>query len=417
MNKDRLHEIMTDQREVFNLQKDLIDRDVDLNRYIKTGQVVIISGIRRCGKSSLLYLIREKMQLDDAHCCYFNFDDERIIPDPELPEQVVNLHIELYREQPVLFFDEVQNIPAWEKFVNRMHESGFKIFVTGSNARLLSSEISTSLTGRNMVLDLFPFSFAEFLRYRGTYPESLQPGTRQKALIKAEFNHYLENGGFRLVVKEDDIELISSYFRDILYRDIIARYRLSQVNEIRQLAIYFATNISRRFSYSTLQKVSGIKSTSTIKDYLGYYEQSYLYHFLKKFDYSVKKQVMNPKKVYAIDPAISNRLGFNFSTNRGRVLENLVFLELLRRGKEVYYHAGKGECDFLIKEGIHVTKAIQVTWSLDGLNRDRETGGLREAMKLHDLDGGLVITADEEGPVEEGGPDIKCIPFWKWALT
>jgi len=336
MNKERLKEIMLDQQEVFNSQTHLIGRDVNLKKYISTGLTVIISGVRRCGKSSLLYLIKEAMSLPEGSYCYFNFDDERVQAEKAVFEEILTLHLEMYGKEPVLFFDEVQNIPGWEKFINRMYEQGTKVFVTGSNAKLLSSEISGSLTGRNRMLRLFPFSFSEFLRYLGhTYnPEQLTP--KKKALLLKDFNQYMETGGFPMVVKENDTELIHAYFQDILYRDIVARYRLSQVNEIRQIGLYFASNTGKLFSYATLQAVSGIKSTSSVKDYLDYYEQTYLFFFLKKFDFSVRKQQLNRRKVYAADPAIVHRLGFNFSENKGRVLENIVYLELIRRNKEVY---------------------------------------------------------------------------------
>jgi predicted AAA+ superfamily ATPase len=408
---------MFDQKDVFNQQKHLINRDVDLRKFINTSQVVIISGVRRCGKSSLLYLIKEALKLNEQGYCYFNFDDERIIPDISILDQIYTLHIEIYGVEPVLFFDEIQNVGSWEKFVNRIYEKGTKVFVTGSNSNLLSSEISTSLTGRNKVLELFPFSFSEYLRFaeRSYRPDRLD--SQQKAFLQKDFNQYMKTGGFPLVVKENDLELINAYFQDILYRDIISRYRLSQVNEIRQIALFFASNTGKLFSYATLQKISGIKSLSSIKDYLGYYEQSYLFFYLKKFDYSVKKQIMNPKKVYTIDPAVSNRLGFNFSENKGRILENMVFLELLRRGKEVYYHTGKNECDFLVKDGLVITEAIQVAWSMDPLNKEREKLGLLEAMIIHNLKHGLVITRDEEGELDKDGRNIKLLPCWKWLLS
>ena len=343
MNKERLKEIMFDQKDVFKSRKHLIPRDVELDKYIKTSQVVIVSGIRRCGKSSLLFLIQQKMNLDESEYCYFNFDDERIIADISILEDIYNLHIEVYGKEPVLFMDEIQNIANWEKFVNRMFEQGVKIFVTGSNAKLLSSEISTSLTGRNKLIELYPFSFSEYLRFIGNHYNLDRLIPKSKALLLKDFNNYIETGGFPLVVKENDTELINAYFQDILYRDIISRYRLTQVNEIKQIGLYFASNIGKLFSYSTLQEISGVKSLSSIKDYLNYYQQSYLYFYLKKFDYSVKKQIMNPKKVYTVDQAFAHRLGFNFSESKGRILENIVFLELLRRGKEIYYYSGKQE--------------------------------------------------------------------------
>jgi uncharacterized protein len=416
MNKERLKEIMFDQRDVFNQKKHLIDREIELEKFINTRQVVIISGIRRCGKSALLFLIKEKMKLEESDYCYFNFDDERIIADVAIPEQVYNLHIEIYGKEPVLFFDEIQVIGNWEKFVNRIYEKGTKIFVTGSNGRLLSSEISTSLTGRNKVIELFPFSFSEYLHFTESTFNISRLNSKQKALLQKAFNQYFEIGGFPLVIRENDLELINSYFQDILYRDIIARFRLSQVNEIRQIALYFASNTGKICSYATLQDISGVKSTSSIKDYLWYYEQSFLFFYLRKFDYSVKKQMMNPKKVYTTDQAIANRLGFNFSENKGRVLENIIALELHRRGKEIYYHTGKYECDFLVKKGLHISEAIQVVWSLDKSGYEHEYNGLKEAMQLHNLKHGLIITGYPEDAFTGNDDTVQIIPAWKWLL-
>jgi predicted AAA+ superfamily ATPase len=316
-----------------------------------------------------------------------------------------------------LFLDEIQNIDHWEKFVNRMYEQGIKVFVTGSNAKLLSSEISTSLTGRNRLIELYPFSFSEYLRFIGnTYTiDRLTP--KAKSLLLKDFNNYTLTGGFPLVVKENDTELINAYFQDILYRDIISRFRLTQVNEIRQIGIYFASNIGKLFSYSTLQQVSGVKSLSSIKDYLYYYEQSYLFFYLKKFDYSVKKQIMNPKKVYTIDSAIAIRLGSHFSENKGRILENIVFLELHRRGKEVYYHAGKYECDFLVKDGLDIIEAIQVVYQLDETNYEREYRGLQEAMLTYHISRGLLITNHIDGAFNLNFEGVELIPVWKWLLN
>ena len=408
---------MFDQKDVFNSRKHLIHRDIEMEKYISTSQVVIISGIRRCGKSSLMFLIKEKMNLKDSDYCYFNFDDERIIADISILDNIYNLHLEVYGKEPVLFLDEIQNIGNWEKFVNRMYEQGIKVFVTGSNAKLLSSEISTSLTGRNKSIELYPFSFSEYLRFIGNNYNLNHLNSKSKALLLKDFNNYFETGGFPLVVKENDTELINAYFKDILYRDIISRYRLTQVNEIKQIGLYFASNIGKLFSYSTLQEISGVKSLSSIKDYLFYYEQSYLFFYLKKFDYSVKKQIMNPKKVYTIDPAFAHRLGFNFSANKGRILENIVYLELLRRGKEVYYHSGKKECDFVIKEGLKVVEAIQVAYQVNINNHEREYEGLQEAMLTYNLKEGLVLNFNSEESFIPTNDGIKVIPVWEWLLT
>jgi predicted AAA+ superfamily ATPase len=416
MNKERLKEIMFDQKDVFNSKTNQIERDINLEKYIVTSQVVIISGVRRCGKSSLLYLLKEKMNLSDSAFCYFNFDDERVIADISILENLYNLHIEVFGTEPVLFLDEIQNVDNWEKFVSRMYETGVKIFVTGSNAKLLSSEIATSLTGRNKIIELFPFSFNEYLRYQKKSYQKNKLTSKSKSLLINDFNSFFEMGGFPLVVKENDLELINSYFQDILYRDIISRYRLSQTDEIKQIGLYFASNIGKLFSYLTLQKISGIKSLSSIKNYLYYYEQSYLFFYLKKFDYSVQKQIMNPKKVYSIDQAFAHRLGFNFSENKGRVLENIIYIELLRRGKEVFYHALQNECDFVTKQGMNIVEAIQVTWQLSTYNYDREINGLQEAIDLYKLKKGTLIFMNETELSLKIPGNIELIPVWKWLL-
>ena len=417
MQNNRLKEIMFDQKEAFNNKKNLIDRDINLEKYMTTAQVVVIAGVRRCGKSSLLYLIKEKMQLAENDYCYFNFDDERIIPDASILQNIYNLHIQVYGNEPVFFLDEIQNVNNWEKFVNRVYEQGIKLFVTGSNAKLLSSEISSSLTGRNRLIELFPFSFAEYLRLK---QHSFTPGkmaSKTKALLINQFNRFVEFGGFPLVIKENDTELINAYFQDILYRDIIARYRLAQVNEIKQIGLFFAANTGKLFSYATLQKIAGIKSLSSIKDYLYYYEQSYLFFYLKKFDFSVKKQIMNPKKVYTIDQAFANRIGTNFSENKGRVLENIVFIELLRRRKEIFYYTGKNECDFLVKEGVTITQAIQVCWQIDPVSQQREIKGLTEAMAKFDIPKGFLLTYNNYDHVPDIPKQIMVLPAWEWLLN
>lgn len=416
MNKDRLKEIMLDQKDAFNNTKHLIRRNIPLEKYIKTSQIVIISGIRRCGKSSLLRLIREEMKLEAPDFCYFNFDDERILAEVSILEELFNLHIELYGKEPMLFFDEIQNVGNWEKFINRKYEQGVKIFVTGSNAKLLSSEISTSLTGRNKLIELFTFSFSECLLFQGRKYDIDRLTSKSRALLQKDFNTYMQTGGFPLVVKENDTELVNGYFQDILYRDIISRYRLTQVNEIKQIGLYFASNIGKLFSYSTLQSISGVKSLSSIKDYLSYYEHSYLFSYLKKFDYSVKKQIMNSKKVYTADHAFAVRLGFNFSENKGRILENIVYTELLRRDCEVYYYSGNNECDFLIKKGLTIVNAIQVVDQLDRTNYEREYRGLQEAMQTYRIPQGMLITNSIEKSVIPEYEGIEIVSVWKWLL-
>jgi uncharacterized protein len=417
MNPELLKEIYLDQKRIFIRKENLISRDIDLESYIHTSQIVVISGVRRCGKSSLMFLIANAMELEDKDFCYFNFDDNRISTDNEILDSLYNLHRQIYGTEPVFFLDEVQNIVGWEKFVNRLYESGLKVFVTGSNASLLSSEISTSLTGRNKIIELLPFSFSEFLRFRKINIDLSLLDSASKALLVKEFNLFSEMGGFPLVVKENDTEFLNDYFKDILYRDIIARYRITQVEAIKQIGIYFASNIAKLFSYSTLQNITAVKSTASINDYLHYYEQSYLFFYLRKYDFSLKKQILNPRKVFIVDQGLANRLGFSFSSNIGRNIENIVFLQLLRLKLEVFYFSAKGECDFVIKQGIQITKAIQVCFSLNKENYQREVGGLQEALKEYNLNNGILIVYNSDIPIEDLPKEIQIFEIWKWLLN
>ena len=416
MEKNDLREILIDQKEAFQNKTGLIERDISLDMYLKTGQIVVITGVRRCGKSSLMFLIKEALGLKESEYCYCNFDDERLSNYPTLLNDIYSLHLEMYRTEPVFFFDEIQEVSGWEKFVNRMYEQGRKVYVTGSNARLLSSEISTSLTGRNKVLELMPFSFSEYLLMEDRAYELERLSVKQRSLLLNDLNTYLEMGGFPLVVKEKDLDIAHALFQDILYRDIVVRYRLTNVDEVRQIALYLASNIGKLFSYSSLQAISGLKSLSSVKNYLDYFEASFLFFYVRKFDYSLRKQSMNSRKVYAVDNSIPNRLGFRFTENRGRLLENAVFMELKRKGCEVYYFSGKNECDFLIKENLRVTEAIQVVYELNAENMKREIDGLSEAMHTFDIPKGTLIVFDAHHYQTELPREVSVISAGEWML-
>ncbi len=417
MERKYLREILIDQKEVFQNKTGLIERDMPLDSYLKTGQIVVITGVRRCGKSSLMFLIKETLGLKESEFCYCNFDDERIATYPTLLNDIYALHLEMYRTEPIFFFDEIQEVQGWEKFVNRMYEQGRKVYVTGSNAKLLSSEISTSLTGRNKVLELMPFSFSEYLRVEGRAYEVERLSVKQRSLLLNDLNAYLETGGFPLVVKEKDLDIAHALFQDILYRDIVVRYRLTNVDEIRQIALYLASNIGKLFSYSSLQAMSSLKSSSSVKNYLDYFEASYLFFYVRKFDYSVRKQMMNSRKVYAVDNSIPNRLGFRFTGNRGRLLENALFLELKRRGCDVYYFSGKNECDFLIKDKLSVTEAMQVVYELNAENMQREIDGLTEAMHTFGISKGTLVVFDAHLYQTELPQGVSVVSASEWMLS
>lgn len=417
MTKDQLFTLLLDQQEVFGKGRDLIAREVDLGPFCRTRQVVVVTGIRRCGKSSLLYLIKKELGLEQGEFLYVNCDDERIVREVAYLDRIYQLHIEKFKKEPVLFLDEVQEIPGWEKFVNRLHEKGLKIFVTGSNSSLLSSEIATTLTGRNKTLRLFPFSFTEFLRMRNRAIDIGKPTNVTLNHLQSDLLDYIQIGSFPLVSKEMDTEILNEYFQDIFYRDIIARYNIIQVNEIRELTMYFFSNPSRLFSYSALQKLTGIKSSSSVKNYLEYLESAFLFYYIRRFDYSIRRQFQSSKKVYSIDTGLCNRLGFSFSENKGRLLENAIFLELLRRGYELFYYQGKGECDFVVRSARKVISVIQVCWEINEKNMNRELSGLMEARDALLPQSALLICADSRFVNIELPEGIELISAPNWLLS
>jgi predicted AAA+ superfamily ATPase len=428
MEKSQLRQVIIDQQESFRKVEDLVFRDIDLERYLRGNEIVIISGIRRCGKSSLLKLIAGQLE---GVKFYVDFDDIRL-SDFEVKnfQDLQDLVIELYREEldksenghVYYFFDEIQNVPLWERWLNNLYKEGKKVFATGSNSQLLSSEISTFLTGRNKVLKLFPFSFREFLRLKGIEitGEEIEAGlltSSRKAEVFSYFLEYFENGGFPLVLKSGDLELSRGYFEDILNKDILVRYNIKEVRALKDLVLFLLSNVGRVYSYPTLRNITGIKSLSTIKNYLDYFQNVFLLYQLSRFDYSLKKQKVSSSKIYTIDNSFLKTVAFNFSENKGQRLENLVFVELLRREKELYYHSEKKECDFVLRERLRINEVIQVSVNLSNPEtKKREIEGVIEAMTAYKLDSGLILTFEEEDIQNSGGKKIVVKPVWKWLL-
>ncbi|HWR25807.1 MAG TPA: ATP-binding protein, partial [Methanosarcina sp.] len=277
-------------------------------------------------------------------------------------------------------------------------------------------------TGRNKVIKLFPFSFKEFLRLKGI--ESTEKELKsdlltssQKAILFSNFLEYFEIGGFPLILKSGDLELSRGYFEDILNKDILVRYNIKEVRALKDLILFLLSNVGKVYSYSTLRNITGIKSLSTIKNYIDYFQNVFLLHQVSRFDYSLKKQKISSSKVYTIDNSFLKTVAFNFSENKGQRLENLVFIELLRREKELYYHLEKKECDFVLREGLQVTEVIQVSIGLNNPETyKREIEGLIEAMTAYKLDKGLILTLEEEKILDFKGKKIIVTPVWKWLL-
>lgn len=411
MQRNLLERVVFDQLENFKTKNSGVQRDVDFNKALKSKQILIITGIRRCGKSTLLKQLSEK--LDSFY--YLNFDDERLLK--FTIEDFDNLLI-LWRKQyksKTILLDEIQNVKNWERFIRRIYDEGYKVILTGSNAKLLSGELSTHLTGRHTKLELYPFSFKEYLSYKGFDTTSMKSTDRLAKLLKLT-DEYVEHGGFPEYVIYEDEDYLKRIFEDILYKDLIVRFKIRDVKSFRELANFLFTNFTSEISYNALQRTLNFKSVVSVKNYISYLQESYLVYELYKYDYSLKKQLIYNKKIYSVDNGLRNQVSFRFSEDSGKLLENVVFLQLKRNGAEVYYYKNKRECDFLIKEKNKITMAVQVTDILTEANKERELNGLLTAMDSFNLKKGLIITRNQDEKMKVNGREIYVVPIFKWLL-
>ncbi len=407
----QLERIINDQRQVFQRRDTGVLRDVDFAKYYRTKQITVISGIRRSGKSTLMRQLAEKY--DKFY--YLSFDDERLVNfSLEDFDRLMISFKKLYSSK-VIFLDEIQNVNQWELFIRRIFEEGYKIFLTGSNAKLLSSELATRLTGRYLKIELYPFSFAEFLRARKINLTEKSSGRLAKIL--RYFDKFLVGGGFPEFVISGEKEILQRIYDDILYKDLLVRFKIKEVKSFKQLAHYLFSNIAKEISYGTLKNTLNFKSLTTVKNYIDYLEESYLLFELYKYDFSLRKQYVKEKKIYSIDNGLQKAVGFSFSENRGQTLENCVFIELKRRQKEVYFYKSKKECDFVIVKGNQVETLIQVTEQLTPQNEKRKIEGILEPMEKFNLKKGIVLTKNQEAERKINGRIIKIMPTWKWLLS
>lgn len=415
--KDLLKQIILEQQEILHAQNKRYVQRYIADEWLQTSEILIISGIRRCGKSVLMQQIRDRLVEKDF---FFNFDDERLA-NFKLDDfqKLQECFVELFGEQHTYYFDEIQNIEGWERFVRRLYNAGNKIVITGSNARMLSRELGTHLTGRYIQVEIYPFSFQEYLAMNEipVNAKTLYTTTGRATMVKS-FVKYMECGGFPKFLQDGSVSYLKSLYESIIYRDILTRNGLTNEKEMQELMFYLASNATKRVTYSSLGKVVGIQHPDTIKNYLEYIQQTYLISQLFRYDPSVKKQMMSPKKIYFVDNAIIKLIGFNATENNGVFLENLVFIELKRRGWDVYYYADKKECDFIVRKGLHISDAYQVTLKMDSpQTREREIAGVREAMQAYSLSKGYILTFEGKETINfDDGTIVEVVPVWEWIL-
>jgi len=367
---------------------------------IEDSFALVITGVRRCGKSTFLNQIMRKQ---DGY--YLNLEDPRLdgfdLQDFSKAEEIMK---ELYGQGGTYFLDEIQNVDKWEKFVRHLTDKKEKVVITGSNASLLSRELGTKLTGRHIQTEMFPFSYTEFLAMR-----KQEPGTKT-------FSDYLEQGGFPEYLKKKNPEIPQELLSDILIKDIAVRFGIKNTPILNKLAIHLISNVGKEFSYNSLKKAYDVKSVQSVIDYISHFENAYLIFTIPRFSYSYKKQQVLPKKAYSIDNGFSYNNTTSFSKDKGKMLENMVFLALRRKHKNIFYFHEERECDFIIKEKEKITSAIQVCYNLSEDNKKREVEGLLAALKKFNLRKGHILTYDQEDRLETDNKNIIVKPAWKWLL-
>lgn len=398
-------------------------------RQLDSKEVIVLKGVRRCGKSTLMAQVIHHLlstETSPASILFINLEEPLFASEYSI--DLLERIYRTYREQinPVgkcwLFLDEIQNIPGWESWVRGRNESEeIKIFITGSSATMLSREIGTKLTGRHISFDIYPLSFKEFLAFQSIKISTKLDYIQQQPLLRNLFINYMQFGGYPEVVLKQDNEdkglLLKNYFEDILYRDIAARHQVRDTNNLRNLAVFLLSNTARRTSINKLKKNFNISQDKT-ENYVSAILESYLTLQLKKFSFSLKSMLRAGFKPYAIDTGLRNRVAFSFSKDTGWLVENIVFLHLKQHYEEIYFHSNGREIDFVIKEGMNITQQIQVWYD----DIDKKTIPQRELTAFRPPDNGsdtirhILLTNDHEKTINLGALQIECIPVIKYLL-
>lgn len=427
MERNSIRKVLNYQKARFLQSNDFIKREAfeKSDVLISTPEIISIIGVRRSGKSSLLKIIAQHLltkKIPEENISFVNFEDTRFL---HLSLDDCDFLYETLIENRVsgkmyLFFDEIQALTGWERWLNQLYEfEDVKIFLTGSNSSLLSSQISTLLTGRNRKIFLTPFSFSEFLLFHNiSTAKQYLPQT--VASIRKNFEMYMKVGGFPEAVKQNDIDILQQYYEDILYRDIIGKNKGIQQQSIIDLASLLATNPGMIAGSTKLSKLLGLKSSNTVRSYLTLLENSFLYYRCDFFSYSKKQQIYNASKYYSVDMALCREVSFHFSDNRGWMLENSVFLELKRRELDVYYwkSSKSREVDFIIKSTENRPAAIQVSYDISNPEtKKREITSLLQAAQELNITNLTLITNSHEETILSDSLKIEIVPAWKWMLT
>ena len=363
--------------------------------------------------------------LKNTNFAYVNFDDDQIINHYTSDSLIEGIH-QVYPRFQYVFFDEIQNIPDWELLVNKLHRRGYNIVITGSNANLLSSELGSALTGRYIAINVFPFSFKEYCSVK-KFPynsiETLTPEKKGEALSIIE--QYMMEGGFPECILNPGIikNYLSALFDSILLKDIVKRFNVRYSQQIYNLANYLLANYSNEYSYNSLKESLNFNSVATVQKFVGYLEEPFIFFSLPRFSNKVSTVLKSARKLYVVDNGFIKAHSFEVSPNFGRLMENLVLIELLRRGYrlglELFYYKTKThkEVDFVCRKGAKTEYLIQVCYDIAGKKTlDREITALTEAYTELGSGSLIILTWQTQDIINSNNKQIRLLPLWKWLL-
>ena len=390
---------------------------VPLDDYLKSPLIKLITGPRRAGKSVFALLM-----LKNTNFAYLNFDDSKLLSLFN-EDSIAEFLQEVYPDYKYLFLDEIQNLPKWELWVAKLYRRGVNLIITGSNSKLLSSEMATALTGRYLSIDIFPFSALEYATYRGV---DITDNSLEKNQIAVKtIYEYVHNGGFAETILTPSIlqTYLSGIYDSVLLKDIVKRYKIRNVSALSDIAAYLLSNFTNRISISNITKELGLSSKTSTNKFCNYLQQSFLYFFLPQYNNKLQIMKKADRKVYMVDNGFITAQAFTLSQNDGRLLENAVFIHLIQMGLKVeqnlfYYRTRNNkEVDFVIKNGNATKTLIQVCYDLSSdAVKKREVSALVEGaqdLKSNDL---LIITLNDDSKLEYNGYNIKVVPFYKWVM-
>lgn len=395
IDEETLQNVAAKQAEIESRRDTGLPRPLSVNESTLDSHALVLTGVRRCGKSTLM---SQRIRRNAADWFYLKFDSPQLV-DMELGDSDALDRVIARSAARNLYFDEMHELDGWELYVLQKLDEGFRVCVTGSNASLLKGERATKLTGRHISRELFPFSFKEYCEYLG------------KPNDWTEIDGYLKSGGFPRFLATRDESILFELFDDIMYRDVVAKHGIREMGAVQRLAAYLIENPGCRFSATRMLKSLNVSVASTVINWCDWFEDAYLFFFVPKYSDSVRAQLVNPRKVYSVDTGLVNVVSRRIVFNDALCFENMVFLALRRKYRDIFYFDDGGECDFVCMEHHLPRVAVQACVKLTKEDSGREKEGLAAAMRRFSFNEGFIVTKSQREDIKVDEGVIHVVPF------